>query len=100
MKPLGRSPPRAGVSGYSGTPLARKLGIRAGARLFLQGAPQGYTELLAPLPPGVRRTRRIDSDTDLIHAFTTRQAGLARLLQRALAAMRPDAVLWVSWPKK
>jgi hypothetical protein len=88
------------VSGYSGTPLAAKLGIRTGTRLFVQGAPEGYTRLLAPLPAGVQWARRIDADTDLIHAFATRQAELARLLPRALAAMRADAALWVSWPKK
>ncbi len=88
------------MSGYSGTPLAKKLGIRAGARLFVHAAPGNYTRLLAPLPAGVQVAARIDAHTDLIHAFATRQSELARLLQRALAAMRPDAALWVSWPKK
>ena len=88
------------VSGYSGTPLARKLGIRAGTRLFVHSAPESYARLLAPLPAGVKWARRIDADTDLIHTFATRKAGLAKLLERALASMRPDAALWVSWPKR
>ena len=41
------------MTGYSGTPLAKKLGIAAGARLFLHQAPANYRELLAPLPAGV-----------------------------------------------
>jgi hypothetical protein len=41
------------MSGYSGTPLAKKLGIRAGARLFLLAAPDNYHELLAPVPDGL-----------------------------------------------
>jgi Protein of unknown function (DUF3052) len=88
------------MSGYSGTPLAQKLGIRAGARLFVHDAPANYPELLAPLPEGVRTVARIDLETDVIHLFATRQSDLTALLQRALNSMRPDAAVWVSWPKK
>jgi hypothetical protein len=88
------------MSGYSGTPLARKLGIRAHARLFLADPPDNYDKLTAPLPEGVRKVRRIDAHTDLMHLFVTRVAALARALPRARRAMRADAVIWVSWPKK
>jgi hypothetical protein len=88
------------MSGYSGTPLAKKLGIRAGARLFLHRAPDNYPQLLAPLPAGVQTVMRIDCDTDLIHVFTDRRSDLGRALQRARRSMRPDATIWVSWPKK
>src|SRR6516225_5824954 len=88
------------MSGYSGTPLAKKLGIRAHARLFVRAAPENYRELLAPLPEGVQSVRRIDARTDLIHLFATRAAPLARALTAARRAMRDDAVIWVSWPKK
>jgi hypothetical protein len=87
------------MSGYSGTPLAKKLGIRAHARLFVRAAPDNYCELLAPLPEGVQSVRRIDARTDLIHLFATRAAALARALTAARRAMRMDAVIWVSWPK-
>ena len=40
------------MTGYSGTPLAKKLGIRAGGRVFLHSPPPDYAELVAPLPPG------------------------------------------------
>lgn len=90
----------AAPSGYSGTPLARKLGIGAGCRLHLRDAPANYAALLAPLPEGVRWVPRIDADTDLIHVFATRRAQLERALRASLATMRADAVLWVSWPKK
>jgi hypothetical protein len=88
------------MSGYSGTPLAKKLGIRAHARLFVRAAPANYRELLAPLPEGVHSVRRIDARTDLIHLFATRAAALARALTAARRAMRMDAVIWVSWPKR
>lgn len=88
------------MSGYSGTPLAKKLGIGAGSRVFVRGAPPNYQKLLAPLPPGVRMVRRTDETTDILHLFVLARAPLAQQLQQALAAMRPDAALWVSWPKK
>src|SRR5579862_6904338 len=88
------------MSGYSGTPLAKKLGIKPGARLFLHAAPPNYAQLVAPLPPDVRTVPRIDGGTDLIHVFSSRRGELARLLQRARRAMRSDASVWVSWPKQ
>ena len=88
------------TSGYSGTALAKKLGIRPGARLYLHGAPANYARLVAPLPPGVRTVRRIDAATDLMHLFATARAALAQRLEAARRAMRDDATIWVSWPKK
>lgn len=88
------------MAGYSGTPLAKKLGIREDCRLFPSGAPPNYLELLAPLPDGVRVVRRVDENTDVVHLFATRRARLAAALRSALEKMRPDATIWVSWPKK
>lgn len=88
------------MSGYSGTPLAKKLGIGPGCRLYVRGAPDNYFTLLAPLPANLRRLRRIGVDTDLIHLFATRSVELARALRASLKAMRADATIWVSWPKK
>lgn len=88
------------MSGYSGTPLAKKLGIAAGCRLHLIAPPDNYAALVAPLPEGVRTVSRIGPDTDLIHAFATRRAALERALAASLKAMRADAIIWVSWPKK
>ena len=88
------------MSGYSGTPLAKKLGIGAGCRLFLRAAPANYDALVAPLPEGVTVVSRIGPDTDVIHLFATRRADLERALDSALRAMRADASVWVSWPKK
>jgi len=95
-----RRPAAAAPSGYSGTPLAKKLGIGAGCRLCLRGAPANYGALLAPLPAGVRVVARIGAGADLIHVFATRRAQLERALGVCLARMRADATLWVSWPKK
>jgi len=88
------------MSGYSGTPLAKKLGIRAGARVFLEGAPANYGRLIAPLPPGVLTSARLDARTDLVHLFATARATLDRRLRSVRRVMRDDAAIWVSWPKK
>jgi hypothetical protein len=88
------------VSGYSGTPLAQKLGIRAGSRLYLHEAPAHYAQLVAPLPPGVQQLARLDARADIIHIFAVRRAALARAVRGALKVMRADAAIWVSWPKK
>jgi hypothetical protein len=88
------------VSGYSGTPLAQKLGIKVGCRLFVKCAPANYLQLLAPLPAQVRTVARLSATTDVAHVFVTARAPLARALKSARAGMRADAALWVSWPKK
>lgn len=88
------------MAGYSGTPLARKLGIQPGGRIFVVGAPGDYLKLIAPVPEGVRLVPELDEETDLIHFFTTGRERLAESLQLALARMRPDGTIWVSWPKK
>ncbi|MDT7838237.1 DUF3052 domain-containing protein [Aquabacterium sp. OR-4] len=88
------------TAGYSGTPLARKLGIVAGAQVCVLNAPEGYAGWLAPLPPGLVWAAAASPQTDLPHLFTTRQAELATQLTLLRQALRPDAMLWVSWPKK
>jgi hypothetical protein len=87
------------MAGYSGTPLAAKLGIREGSRLFLSGAPKNYPELV-PLPKGARIVKKIDEGTDIVHIFSIEKAQLAALLRGSLPKLRPDAAIWVSWPKK
>jgi hypothetical protein len=88
------------VAGYSGTPLAKKLGIKAGTTVCLSHAPKHYGGLVAPLPDGVRLVRRVNETTDLVHIFVTRRKELERGLTSTLKSMRPDAAVWVSWPKK
>jgi trehalose-6-phosphate synthase len=84
------------MAGYSGTPLAKKLGVGEGTRVRLLNAPPGFEREIA----GAEVTPRIDTRTDVIHIFEKSRAGLAKALKDALAKMRRDAVIWVSWPKK
>jgi hypothetical protein len=86
--------------GYSGTPLVKKLGITAGTELYLGSPPEGYLELIAPLPDGVKISARLSKNTDIVHIFTARKADLAGALQSYRGKIKPAGVVWVSWPKK
>ena len=86
--------------GYSGTPLARKLGIAAGSRVVALEAPAGYRDWLAPLPEGVRFAAEVSADVDVVHLFIDRRAVLKAQLDALRGRIAPAAALWVSWPKK
>jgi hypothetical protein len=86
--------------GYSGTPLAKKLGIGEGSRVLAIRAPGDYGRLLEPLPPKVEFVTRLSPSTDLVHLFTTRRAELAKRLPILRASIKADAAIWISWPKK
>lgn len=86
--------------GYSGTPLARKLGITDGTTVLPLCAPADYRALLAPLPEDVAFARAASAKTDVAHVFVTKRADLAKHLKALRTKLRPDAAVWVSWPKK
>jgi Protein of unknown function (DUF3052) len=88
------------LAGYSGAALAKKLGIKPGSRIAVSGAPKNYRQLLAPLPDGVQFERALSAHTDIAHLFATKRAEMTTALRAALKKMRPDAAVWVSWPKK
>ncbi len=88
------------MAGYSGTPLAKKLGIKPGSSVFVDGAPMAYEQLLAPMPEDVKVQSTLDSSTDIVHLFSTSKAELASALKKVLQHLKPDAALWISWPKK
>tara|TARA_R110002072_G_scaffold139645_1_gene283429 strand:+ start:1118 stop:1519 length:402 start_codon:yes stop_codon:yes gene_type:complete len=84
----------------STTPLAKKLGYRAGQRVRILGAPEHYPELVGPLLDEVRLMRSTRGSFDLIHAFFRREAGLRRELPVLAQRLTPQGMLWLSWPKK
>lgn len=86
--------------GYSGTPLAKKLGIKAGTRVLPLEAPPEFREWLGELPDRVAFTARMADDVDIVHVFAVRSAKLAHHLQKLRKELRQDAAVWVSWPKK
>ena len=87
-------------AGYSGTPLPQKLGIKAGMTLHVIDAPMDYSSLIAPVGAKVAFATRLSRDVELVHAFVTKKGRLSDVLDRARVGLGPDAVVWVSWPKK
>lgn len=88
------------MAGYSGTPLPRKLGIKAGATVALLDAPSGFERKLAPLPAGVRLRKQARGKAQLIVLFSQTRAGLRRRFPAARRALAEGGALWIAWPKK
>jgi len=88
------------MAGYSGTPLAKKLGIRERANIVAVAAPKDYLELLQPLPPRVSFSAKVDRSTDIVHIFTASRSALSTALAKFRKLIDPRAMIWVSWPKK
>lgn len=88
------------MTGYSGTPLPRKLGIREGHEVAFADAPEGFGSALGELPDGVRVKTRARGPLDVIVFFTTRRAELERRLPALRRAMDPAGGLWIAWPKR
>ena len=87
------------MAGYSGTPLARKLGVKEGALVALLGAPEGFEAELEPLPDGVRLRRRLQPNLDVIVLFVTDRRRLEGRFPQAAASLQPAGGLWVAWPR-
>ena len=86
------------TTGYSGTPLAKKLGVKPGATVVLLGAPDDFEGTLGELPEGVRLRRDRRARPDLVVWFLRS----ARELERDVAKITGWAVpagLWIAWPK-
>lgn len=88
------------TAGYSGTPLAKKLGIKEGFDLRAVNPPADYQELLAPLPAGVTFHENASAGLDLAHLFTNSKDELARSLPELRRMIKEDGAIWVSWYKR
>lgn len=89
------------MAGYSGTPLARKLGIKEGHSIGVFGAPPGFAAILAEtLPENVAVRTRAAGRLDVIVSFHTRRRDLERRVSALLACLDVDGGLWLAWPKR
>lgn len=87
-------------AGYSGKPLAQKLGITAHERWLLVDAPEGLEVLLAPLPDAVSLVRTARTPVDGALFFVKERATLERSLGRVQERVAEGGAVWVAWPKK
>jgi hypothetical protein len=90
------------MAGYSGTPLAKKLGVREGHRVAWLGAPATFATGLGELPLGVtvRKAARGAHTLDVIVFFTKAVRELTKRLPEVADALSYEGGLWIAWPKK
>lgn len=82
------------------TSLAKKLAIKPHYRILLINAPEGYRALMGELPEGATVTIQGDGPFDMVQAFGEQRAGLAEVVPAAIRAVKPDGLLWFTYPKK
>lgn len=87
------------TAGYSGTPLAKKLGIKDGFHIRLMNAPEYYLNLFTDLPPNLY-FEDMGNKVDFIHFFTKSLQEYTSLLPSLRDHIKPNGMIWASWPKK
>jgi len=87
------------TAGYSGTPLAKKLGIKNGFNIALFHQPDYYFKLFTDFPANVDLTNKT-SNIDFIHYFTIEEKQLLRDIIMLKNRIKQNGMIWISWPKK
>lgn len=88
------------TSGYSKTPLARKLGIKPGYKIWVINAPKDYQSFFEGWPKDVELLSSPEIHVEFIHIFAQTLKDLSFHLEAAKPKLKKDGLLWVSWPKK
>ena len=90
------------ASGYSGTPLIKKLGLMPGQRACILNAPVDFPKTLGALPTGIQLIQRLPKtrSLDFIHFFTKDRNKLQKTFPKLQAALSWAGILWISWPKR
>jgi len=82
------------------TPVARKLGMKPGMRALIIAPPPGYLKLLASVPDGPAVSSRADGTYPFVQFFATRLAEIRAFARKLLKHAAPNALVWISYPKK
>ena len=88
------------MTGYSGTPLGQKLGLKPAMTVMVINEPADYRHLLGEGADDVQFSDRTRADSSFVHIFTRRRSELEKQLSRLRKKIRDTATVWVSWPKK
>ena len=86
--------------GYSGTPLAKKLGLKPGMRCWFRDMPGSVRAEIDPAGLGIEEYAAACAGLQAAHVFVTERARLERELEALLALIDRNGFIWVSWPKK
>ncbi len=87
-------------AGYSGTPLARKLSLKSGQRVWWEGMPDSVRAEIEAEGLHLELLERPEPPIDAAHIFVTSRAALEEAVYRLLPLLTSSGFLWVSWPKK
>lgn len=89
------------MTGYSGTPLIKKLGIKPAMTFYVLDAPQDYEQWLGPLPEGATLVHKhLKSEIEAAHLFFYERYKLHSALECLRNQLAQAGFIWISWPKK
>ena len=94
------SPKHFAMAGYSGTPLAQKLGVKPAMSIVVINEPANYRKLLGRSADGPEFSDRIRTGSSFVHFFTARRSELKKKLPMLREKVANSGTVWVSWPKK
>jgi uncharacterized protein YvpB len=87
------------TAGYSGTPLAKKLGIKEGFKIALYNQPEHYFKFFIDFPADVKIINN-KTKVDFIHYFTKEEKQLSKDISKLKNQIEQNGMIWISWPKK
>ncbi len=79
--------------------LAKKMKLKSGQRAVVVNAPAGYLKALSPLPSRVEAAEKLQGKFDWVQVFVKNKAELDKLIPKVVRALKPDGLLWISFPK-
>ena len=88
------------LSGYSGTPLSKKIGVKENFTVCVINAPDDYEESMSPLPQGALIIRGLEPLAEIVHAFYLDKTSFIDEFQNLVSAIPKNGMIWISWPKK
>ena len=88
------------MAGYSGTPLAKKIGIKEGTRIALVNAPKDFQSELTELPEKVEFVKQTAKSLDIILFFVLTEQTLTKEFAKLAARLTANGMIWIAWPKK
>jgi len=87
-------------AGYSGTPLAKKLSLKDGQRVWWEGIPESVAAEIAESGIALEQLAAPEAPIDAAHVFVTSRAALEEAVHRLLPLLASSGFVWISWPKK
>ena len=87
-------------TGYSATPLAKKLGIKEGFKIRVVNPPDYYFDLFVDMPESITIVTDIETKKNFIHYFATKAKDLQNNIALFKDEIEKDGIIWVSWYKK